>query len=338
MPNPYERNVNDKPKFTGEQAITSAIMNVTSGKKRKIAFVTGHKELTISGERPPLANLVNSLKEENIGCIEINLLTEKIPNDVNMLFIAAPQEDFHEDEMKALEEFAHTKDKTIFMSLDYLSKAPSLISFALKEYGIAYTSDLAIDTHIDNIGLVPGELASHEITTPIKNAKMLPLFYMPRTLNIETKTGFNQIALIESRSSSIGKRLENVNSQSQFTPEELRKFNSDKDIRGPLTLAALVVRNQSVAPGANALFFTNGQFLANGLISYSGNKDLVLNAVNWGVGQLEMVSVTPKSLEIPQIQFDRRDSDAVFIICLFASPLLVLILGLIVFLVRREVK
>ena len=51
MPGQYSP-LDSKPKFTGEQAITSAIFNVTSGIRRMVGFVKGHGEASVSGFQP----------------------------------------------------------------------------------------------------------------------------------------------------------------------------------------------------------------------------------------------------------------------------------------------
>ncbi len=42
--------------FKGEQAITSALIDVVEGKKNTVGYILGHKEPPLSGEEPALGS------------------------------------------------------------------------------------------------------------------------------------------------------------------------------------------------------------------------------------------------------------------------------------------
>ena len=80
--------------FKGEQAITSALMDLVEGKKNILGYILGHKE-------PPLAEggLISVLKMviegENIKFQELNLFeVPSIPAEVKTVMIDGPQYDF----------------------------------------------------------------------------------------------------------------------------------------------------------------------------------------------------------------------------------------------------
>jgi len=59
--------------FKGEQAITSAMMDLVEGKKKILGYVTGHKEPPLS-ENSPVTVLKTFIENENIKLQELNLL------------------------------------------------------------------------------------------------------------------------------------------------------------------------------------------------------------------------------------------------------------------------
>ena len=87
--------------FKGEQAITSALLELTEGKPNKIYFVGGHGEPELGAE--DLKIFGESLKRQNIQIAPLNLLNvNSIPEDARALIISGPKYDFSELEIKLL--------------------------------------------------------------------------------------------------------------------------------------------------------------------------------------------------------------------------------------------
>src|SRR5881409_2999174 len=69
--------------FKGEQAITSAMMDLAEGKKKTLGYVTGHKEPSLSENSSPITVLKTFIENDNIKFQDLNLLDlEAIPADV----------------------------------------------------------------------------------------------------------------------------------------------------------------------------------------------------------------------------------------------------------------
>src|SRR6516225_8521027 len=68
--------------FKGEQAITSAMIDLMEGKKKTLGYVTGHKESALSAPTSPISLLKTFIENENIKFQELNLLDQPaIPAD-----------------------------------------------------------------------------------------------------------------------------------------------------------------------------------------------------------------------------------------------------------------
>src|SRR5216117_573119 len=68
----------------GEQAITSAMIDLVEGKKKTLGYITGHKEPPLSEGTSPISVLKTFIENENIKFQELNLLDQPaIPADVN---------------------------------------------------------------------------------------------------------------------------------------------------------------------------------------------------------------------------------------------------------------
>src|ERR1051325_9000870 len=120
--------------FKGEQAITSALIDVVEGKKNTVGWMVGHKEPAL-GEGSPVSVLKTFIENENIKLQELNLFeVPAIPADLKAIVIAGPQYDLSDRERKMLRDFWN-KDGRILVLLDPAAKTPKLLAF-LNDLGV----------------------------------------------------------------------------------------------------------------------------------------------------------------------------------------------------------
>src|SRR2546427_4707043 len=125
--------------FKGEQAITSAMMDLVEGKKNTLGYVLGHKEPPLAGNTP-ISVLKTFIENENIKFQELNLFdVGAIPLELKAVVIDGPQYDFSDREMKLLRDFWE-KQGRILLLLDPAAKTPKLNAF-LNELGVKANDD-----------------------------------------------------------------------------------------------------------------------------------------------------------------------------------------------------
>jgi len=121
--------------FKGEQAITSAMIDLVEGKKNTLGYITGHKEPTL-GKDSTISTLKTFIENENVKFQEVNLFeAPAIPADIKTIFINAPQYDFSDREMQLLREFWGKQGRILWLR-DPSAKTPKLDTF-LAEIGRA---------------------------------------------------------------------------------------------------------------------------------------------------------------------------------------------------------
>src|SRR5437773_8301423 len=126
--------------FKGEQAITSAMIDLAEGKKKTLGYVTGHKEPALSVPTSPITLLKTFIENENIKFQELNLLDQPaIPADVTAVMVVGPQYDFSDREMQVLRDF-WDKQGRILVLLDPAANTPRLRAF-LDELGVKVNDD-----------------------------------------------------------------------------------------------------------------------------------------------------------------------------------------------------
>src|SRR5213596_2602174 len=125
--------------FKGEQAITSAMMDLVEGKKKTLGYVLGHKEPPLS-ENSTISLLKTFIENENIKLQELNLFdVDAIPAEMKAIMIVGPQYDFSDREMKLLRDFWNEQGR-ILLLLDPSAKTPKLDAF-LNELGVRVNDD-----------------------------------------------------------------------------------------------------------------------------------------------------------------------------------------------------
>src|SRR6266571_2967126 len=103
--------------FKGEQAITSAMMDLVEGKKNALGYILGHKEPPLS-ENSTISVLKTFIENENIKFQELNLFdVETVPAELKTIVVIGPQYDFSDREMKLLRDF-WDKQGRILLLLD----------------------------------------------------------------------------------------------------------------------------------------------------------------------------------------------------------------------------
>src|SRR5947208_844692 len=140
--------------FKGEQAITSAMMDLVEGKKNTLGYAVGNKEPPLS-ENSAISILKTFIENENIRFQELNLFNlDAIPSELKTILIVGPQYDLSDREMKLLRDF-WDKQGRILLLLDPSVKTPRLDGF-LKELGVKVNDDrlmVFLRTGIEEVAL-----------------------------------------------------------------------------------------------------------------------------------------------------------------------------------------
>src|SRR6185369_5812439 len=154
--------------FKGEQAITSALMDLVEGKKNVLGYVIGHKEPPIKGPQSPVSVLKTFIENENIKFQALNFIeVGAVPPEVKAIMIAGPQYDFSDREMKMLREF-WDKQGRILLLIDPAAKTPKLLAF-LNELGVKANDDRLfafLRTGIEELALTR-DVQAHFLDTPV---------------------------------------------------------------------------------------------------------------------------------------------------------------------------
>ena len=122
--------------------------------------------------------------------------------------------------------------------------------------------------------------------------------------------------------------------------EKRAEFDEGRDSKGPMCIAVAVTQKKQPAEEAKArrvlVVVGDSDFVENEWFQ-AGNPDFFMNAVNWLTEEEELISIRPKVQEAATV---RRDLNAkqlrlVTYSCVFAVPLVLLVIGGMVWWKRR---
>ncbi len=330
---PTKGTMNSAPKFTGEQAITSAINNVINSNKTVVCFISGHEEPSINRYgQYDVGGLNQLLTSENIEVIDQSLLTGDIDERTNVVLVVSPKKDYMPVELDKLKNYIEKKKGNIIFAFDPNPSLKSLTSFVFKEYAVMPNYDIVVDPRgiSQKYWTVSPDLMFHEITRPLQEKKLIGLLFHCCSLTKENRADVNHTVLMKTINYSWAKRgLE----KAKYIDVQMDKSN---DVMGPFDLG-IIAKRTDTASGSTAIIFGDADFICNESIGYSGNRDLIINSINWLAGNNKLLAILPRTLEIPRITFSGNDSSKIFTLCVIGVPLLIIIMGGIVYLYRRRV-
>ena len=315
--------------FNGEEAVTSAILDLTQGKQVKLYFVSGHgerslKDFTVDG----FSELGGKLERENMAAEEIVLAgAESVPGDCDVLVIAGPTRPFSPDEVTRLDAYAEKGGK-ILVLLDPLSETN--LGLFLRKWGVAASDTIVVDPakklpFVDAANLYVNDFTAHEISEKLKNSAVL--FFLARAVDVAGGGSPDLEAETLLRTSPGGWGEVDL-TKTTFS------FDESADKKGPVSLAVAVKEKKE--PRARLVVIGDSDFVANGQIRNMANADFFLNCANWLAVREKLIAIGPKKMENVTLSLSSKQMLRVFLVSVAGIPFIGLLLGIVVWFRRRR--
>ncbi len=312
-----------------EKDISSAILRISKSKK-KIYFVEGHGEVKLDDESKTGWNKTKQvIADENYIIDKIYLASAgKIPSDCNILVMAAPERNLLPQEIELLNSYLESGGHMLVL-LEPLNII-NINSF-LNKWGVKFENKLVVDPK-NNYWFQPlipliVEYNFHPITKDLKYATFFP------TLGVVSKLQKNDE---NAQVTVLAKTSPESWAESDISGSKI-KFNKGIDTKGPIDVMVAVSKmiDARKKKEMRMVVIGDADFAANNSISSYGNADLLLNTLNWLAGKEELLGIRSKAPENRIIQITGTKLRFIFYSCVVILPLLVIIIGVIVWLKRR---
>lgn len=342
--------------FKGEQAITSAMMDLVEGKKNAIGYITGHKEPSIAESSPmalmqqqqevqsPISVLKTFIENENIKFQELNLFNEpQIPADIKTIMIVGPQYDFSDREMKLLHDFWN-KQGRILLLVDPSAKTPKLNAF-LNELGVKINDDRLmafVRTGIEELALIRDVYARFLGNSPItKRLADVKAVFFGGTSSITIEPDRVRPASIQLQ--PLVQAEKGYFAETDYNSTDQAKLQADakKAPDNPITIGASIEKGGSADErvqmnSSRMVVVSNSTFIQDNAVTQDQQAlDFISGCANWLLNREQLIGIAPK---VPKTLTFTLNEDALRSlrwIVLVLIPLVFVVIGAAVWWQRR---
>ena len=330
----------EEAKSMTEEGVTGAIIRDLKGGTRNVCVVSGSGEHQIEdSERNGYSRLKELLAKDTYDTKTINLLQKaEVPSDCTVLMVGGPTSDYADPEVGAIKTYVENGGRAMFL-LDPPLKIGkrdiaenTALTNLLASWGVTANKDLILDPNpIGQLAGLGPEIPlvttydSHPIVNEMKGTATG--FPISRSLDIKNGDKTTVQKLFGSSDSSFA--------TSNLASAEIR-IDPAKDKKGPLTMAAAGSYNTG-KPNSQGRFVVvgNSGWSANGFLNFNGNRDLMLNSMNWLASDEDLISIRPKEPEDRRINLTRAQFAWLRLVSQFGLPAIVVIGGVMVWWRRR---
>lgn len=324
-----------------ENALTSAIAYVTSSDTKKVALLSGHSENAYSEAFEEL------LTSNNYDITDIpNKLITEISSDYDTIIISAPTIDFLGSELDVISDFLDNDGK-LGKGLIFFADATSpyltnLYEF-LEQWGIQVNEGIVFETygnnHIENtpsaMGIYPATLEDDDITANLTYA--IADYNVPMNV-CETATKTRKAtALMQTLETTVIAPIGVASDWADYTSDDKQQFDC---------VIQSVESNYDEDNHLNTSYvmaFSSVEFVQSTWASYSDlcNQDIVM-ACSDRATHVGETAITFTSKVITDESFassvTATSTKVVNIIFMFAIPIIVVAVGIVIYVRRRNAR
>ena len=327
-----------------EEAITNAIIEVTIEDKPKIYFLEGHNYY----DNAYFELIKQDITAEANEIASLNILTAgSIPEDCDCLVITALREDITEMERDQLIAYSNRGGKILLLDgSNVLNVETPNFNAVLNLYGFSIPKGIIIEQNQDKMlygspEFVVAEIENSELTSNI-NMSMNVCIVDGGKIEFQDSEALENLGVTYE---TIATTSDSAFLRTDFSIASTSKTNLDIDA-GNSIIGAIVTRTtedlkqSKMIVYSNSTFATNQQINMNGYYGYISrlfnNDDVVINSVSYLTQRTDTITIR-KDTESVSYTVTQAQHNIIMII-IFSVPVLIIIIGIIVWQVRRRKK
>ena len=305
-----------------EPALASAILQVSSGVEPRVCFATGEGGHGLSDAGPQgLSGLASVLTASNYQVAPVSLQDGEIPADCTAVAIAGAPDGLSADALTRLDAYL-ARGGRLLLALDP-PVAPGVASF-LARFGITAGQGVVIET----------SGAGRAVGAGPENPVSFVYHDHPITRGFDQRTIFGRAVPIGVAPTEVGEprplastadtAFERVDLVSRSTA-----FREGRDRHGPFTLAVATSiprgSRDAALPEPRIVVTGDSDFLANGLITWTANRELAVRMIAWLAGVEEARVVAASERQNRRVPLTERRRAWMYVVNLGLLPLLPLV-------------
>ena len=334
-----------------EEKLTSSILSVSSDKIPKVYFLEGYSEFSLSQNM----NYLNMFLENEVNEVDTLdvLAVGKIPDDCDTLVITSPSKDFDDIATNAITNYINSGRNILWLNSaltttkDLKNVNQILSMYAINPFEVGIIRETDASKMVSNSpDLIIPQIQNTTITKDIYSTTGVILINATKINIDEDKLEEKNIEKTELMTTS-----ENAYFRTNFNNQQ--NIAVDGEEKGSFIVGAqldktIKEKNEETGEGAitskliilgENYFVTdyplsqNSQYSA---IQLAYNKDLVLNSIAYLADREEDITARKSTGTVTYTATETQDT--VIRIIIFAVPIIIILIGIIVWQVRRRKK
>lgn len=327
-----------------EEKLTNAICDLTISKKPKIYFLTGHNEYGLTSD----LNILNAYLVNEVNEVEtLDLLVKgNVPEDASLLVIGSPQKDFMDQEVQMITNYINKSGKILWMNdPTFAGEKFANIQKILDLYGVTFDDGIILEQDENKMALqspnyiIPNitiSTATKDIATDggilLINASKITL---ANDETLDEKNVTSQVMLTTSDKAIFRKEVSNTSSSKISSDEEgsfILGAKLEKLVEDDKTSTLYVISNNFFVCDYQT---TIGSSQISPIYFYN-NKDYILNTIAELTEREDSISIRKDTGVVTYTATETQDN--IIKISIVAFPMLIVVIGFIVWLIRRRKK
>ncbi len=314
-----------------EEDVTNTLMKIVKGQKKTVYFVTGHGEKSIdSTDKTGYSQAKADLEKESYVVKSVNLVSEtKIPDDTTVLVMNGPTAEPFANELEMVDNYLKAGGSALIMVDPQAASLKDLMT----KWSIDVGNNVVVDA--SGIGRMLGmgpaaplvsSYGSHPIT---ERMRVMTFFPFSRSVSpaATPAEGVTVDKLLNTSDRSWG--------ETDLKGNEA-EFNEGKDLKGPVTLAVAVTKDEGEGKKTRFVVYGDSDFASNAYYGAAGNGNLFTNTLNWLARDESFISIKPKSSEDRRLEMTEAQGRLVSYVIVLMLPVGILITGVSVWMRRRR--
>jgi len=330
----------EEAKTFDEEGVTGALIRTLKGGDRTVCVASGSGEHRIEdNSKNGFTDFQTVVQKDNYKVKSISLLEKaEVPAECTVVVVGGPTGDYVQPEVDAIKKYVEGGGRALFMldpPLKLGRKETSdndALAAMLNDWGVTPEKNLVLEDNplgqLFGAGPEVPVISSYE-SHAIVNDLAGTITGFPVSRSLEVKDGAKtKVAKLFSTS------------KNSFTTYDLHaseiKVDPSKDKKGPFTLAAVGTYDTGKSNNQGRFVVVgNSTWASNAFLGFRGNRNLLLNMLNWLSSDEDLISIRPKEQEDRRINLTRAQFLTVRAVSQFILPLIVVLGGVMVWWRRR---
>lgn len=341
--------------FVGEQSLISAIMGVTDLNPVKIGMIDQINGQSIYDERDSGSYQIMQtlLEKNNFEYESLDLATAELSADYDLLILCSPANDITEAQTEKLSNYLNNNNqygkKLIYFGSAFKSGDTKNLDSFLELWGLSFGRSYVAEKNQSaaqvaalalSRGMAVGEIPVVKVNTDAEiNAKYtatkLPVIAplcCPITRLFEQNSGRNTYALLTTSDTCIEYPLDETSETFDADKAEQKSFDIAVLSESTFTSGSDTLKSQIIGIGSS--YFLD-YYIASSAGSYD-NANYFITMLNTATGKENVLTIAEKSLDAKKITITDAQTNAIRMVTVFIIPLAVALIGIFVYVRRRN--